>query len=55
LETTDDFDLKTFALAPEDTDYKLPYVLAALNLSAGNLELFASPWSAPGNNFCKCK
>ncbi|KHJ95604.1 O-Glycosyl hydrolase family 30 [Oesophagostomum dentatum] len=27
---------------------QIPYILSALNLTGGNLKLFASPWSAPG-------
>ncbi|CAJ0601103.1 unnamed protein product [Cylicocyclus nassatus] len=37
-----------FALAKEDFEYKIPYILSALNLTNRNLRLFASPWSAPG-------
>ncbi|KAI1726064.1 glycosyl hydrolase family 30 TIM-barrel domain-containing protein [Ditylenchus destructor] len=44
----DDFELKTFALAPEDLDFKIPFLHAATNISGGALKLFASPWSAPG-------
>uniref|UniRef100_A0A915DQU3 Glucosylceramidase n=1 Tax=Ditylenchus dipsaci TaxID=166011 RepID=A0A915DQU3_9BILA len=47
LDTEGDFDLKTFALAPEDFHYKIPYILQAWKLSKGRIKLFASPWSAP--------
>ncbi|VDM85971.1 unnamed protein product [Strongylus vulgaris] len=40
--------MERFTLAPEDLRYKIPYILEALNLTNGNLLLYASPWSAPG-------
>ncbi|KAI1732559.1 glycosyl hydrolase family 30 TIM-barrel domain-containing protein [Ditylenchus destructor] len=40
----DDFELKSFALAPEDLDFKIPFLHAAANISGGALKLFASPW-----------
>ncbi|KAK6750399.1 hypothetical protein RB195_002399 [Necator americanus] len=43
-----DFGMSRFSLAPEDFKYKIPYILSAINLTNGNIRLYASPWSAPG-------
>uniref|UniRef100_A0A1I7XHV7 Glucosylceramidase n=1 Tax=Heterorhabditis bacteriophora TaxID=37862 RepID=A0A1I7XHV7_HETBA len=54
-----DFNLKEFKLEVEDIEYKviiispdfkitIPFIRRAMNLTKGNLRLFASPWSAPG-------
>ncbi|KAK6038326.1 hypothetical protein COOONC_24168 [Cooperia oncophora] len=40
--------MQKFALADEDYQYKIPYILSAKNLTGDNLLLYASPWSAPG-------
>ncbi|XP_033321048.2 putative glucosylceramidase 3 [Megalopta genalis] len=42
----DDVTLKNFSLAPEDYDYKIPYLQKALELQP-DLKLFASAWSPP--------
>nr|CDJ96960.1 Glycoside hydrolase domain containing protein [Haemonchus contortus] len=47
-DTVGDFDMKTFKLTKEDYQYKIPYILSAINLTGNNLLLYASPWSAPG-------
>uniref|UniRef100_A0A914GV79 Glucosylceramidase n=1 Tax=Globodera rostochiensis TaxID=31243 RepID=A0A914GV79_GLORO len=47
LDTPNDFDLTTFALAKEDFELKIPYLHAAKKLVGEGLRLFASPWSAP--------
>ncbi|KAI6212206.1 Glucosylceramidase [Aphelenchoides besseyi] len=47
LDVANDFDLKTFKLAPEDLEAKIPYLIQAMNLTNGELKLFGSPWSAP--------
>ncbi|KAH7706576.1 O-glycosyl hydrolase family 30 protein [Aphelenchoides avenae] len=47
LDEPGDFDLLNFKLAKEDFDLKIPYILAAINFTHGELKLFASPWSAP--------
>ena len=42
--------LSNFTLQPEDTDYKIPMIqaaIAAVNSNHNTLKLFASPWSAP--------
>ncbi|GMR46003.1 hypothetical protein PMAYCL1PPCAC_16198, partial [Pristionchus mayeri] len=39
--------LSNFALNNADLDYKIPYILDAINLTHGNIRLFSSPWSAP--------
>ncbi|GMT23318.1 hypothetical protein PFISCL1PPCAC_14615, partial [Pristionchus fissidentatus] len=39
--------MSKFALAEEDTKFKIPLILRALNLTAGEFRLFSSPWSAP--------
>uniref|UniRef100_A0A915D8V7 Glucosylceramidase n=1 Tax=Ditylenchus dipsaci TaxID=166011 RepID=A0A915D8V7_9BILA len=48
LDKQDDFSLESFALAPEDLELKIPHLLKAMNYSQNQLQLFASPWSAPG-------
>ncbi|KAH7699892.1 O-glycosyl hydrolase family 30 protein [Aphelenchoides avenae] len=48
LDTPDDFDLKTFRLADEDFEVKIPFIRTALELTRGQLRLFATPWSSPG-------
>uniref|UniRef100_A0A915E4C5 Glucosylceramidase n=1 Tax=Ditylenchus dipsaci TaxID=166011 RepID=A0A915E4C5_9BILA len=48
LGNENDFKLENFTLAKEDLELKIPYLLKALELSKGDLKLFASPWSAPG-------
>ncbi|RZC35141.1 Glyco hydro 30 domain containing protein, partial [Asbolus verrucosus] len=42
-----DEELTNFRLAPEDFQFKIPHIKSALNLSNGNLQLFASAWIAP--------
>ncbi|XP_065572824.1 lysosomal acid glucosylceramidase-like [Artemia franciscana] len=42
-----DVSLSHFELAPEDIDYKIPYIKKALALASRQVSLFASPWSAP--------
>ncbi|RZC36652.1 glucosylceramidase-like, partial [Asbolus verrucosus] len=42
-----DEELTNFKLAPEDFQYKIPYIRRAFNLTNGNLQLFASAWTAP--------
>ena len=46
-DTPNDFDLNQFALADEDTQYKIPLIKAAARMAHRPLTLFASPWSAP--------
>ncbi|KAI6217975.1 Glucosylceramidase [Aphelenchoides fujianensis] len=48
LDTENDFNLTTFALAPEDFQLKIPFIKMAQRLRGGALTLFATPWSAPG-------
>ncbi|EYC05976.1 hypothetical protein Y032_0079g1284 [Ancylostoma ceylanicum] len=43
-----DMKMTGFSLTDEDFDYKIPYILTAMNLTGGKIRLFASPWSAPG-------
>ena len=44
----EDFDMHSFALAAEDLEYKIPYILAAKEIVGEELfRLYASPWSAP--------
>ncbi|KAJ1364540.1 hypothetical protein KIN20_024663 [Parelaphostrongylus tenuis] len=43
-----DLKMESFSLAEEDYKYKIPYILSAMNLTGGNIRLFASPWSGPG-------
>lgn len=47
VEKDGDFNFTTFALTEEDYKMKIPHILTALNMSGGQLKLFASPWSAP--------
>ncbi|XP_068893830.1 lysosomal acid glucosylceramidase-like isoform X2 [Tenebrio molitor] len=42
-----DAKLTHFKLAPEDFQFKIPFIQRAKNLSQGKLELFASAWAAP--------
>ncbi|XP_059139428.1 lysosomal acid glucosylceramidase-like [Physella acuta] len=42
-----DLSLDHFSLAPEDLNYKIPYIQAAMKVSTRPLKLFGSPWSAP--------
>ncbi|CAB02924.1 Putative glucosylceramidase 3 [Caenorhabditis elegans] len=44
----DDFELKHFALPDEDLKLKIPFIKKAIEKTEGNIQLFASPWSAPG-------
>ncbi|CAI5447497.1 unnamed protein product [Caenorhabditis angaria] len=46
-DSKEDYELKAFKLAREDLELKIPFILRAKTL-APNLQLFASPWSAPG-------
>ncbi|KAI1706332.1 glycosyl hydrolase family 30 TIM-barrel domain-containing protein [Ditylenchus destructor] len=48
LDTPDDFELKTFALAQEDHELKIPFIRSAIEMTNGQFRLLASPWSAPG-------
>ncbi|XP_028650908.1 lysosomal acid glucosylceramidase [Erpetoichthys calabaricus] len=43
----EDFELRNFSLAPEDTRFKIPLIQTAQTLSKQPLLLFASPWSSP--------
>lgn len=47
VDEKDDFELKTFKLAQEDFEAKIPYIIQALNFTNNQLKLFASPWSPP--------
>ncbi|GMS92747.1 hypothetical protein PENTCL1PPCAC_14922, partial [Pristionchus entomophagus] len=44
-----DFDLKHFAIAQDDFNYRIPFIKRAMELaeSTGGLRLFASPWAPP--------
>ncbi|XP_044265545.1 putative glucosylceramidase 4 [Tribolium madens] len=42
-----DPELINFDLAPEDLLYKIPNIQRAVNLTNGNIRLFASAWTAP--------
>lgn len=49
-ETKDDFQLGSWALAPEDTEFKIPMIREAREMCTSRgvqLKLVASPWSAP--------
>lgn len=46
-ETPGDFNLTQFALSPEDLNWKIPFVKAAMRVSKKKLKLFASAWTAP--------
>ncbi|KAL7079725.1 hypothetical protein ACQ4LE_001831, partial [Meloidogyne hapla] len=48
MDTPNNFSLNEFKLTPEDYELKIPYILKAINLTNGNLNLLATPWSAPG-------
>ncbi|KAJ9600719.1 hypothetical protein L9F63_026141, partial [Diploptera punctata] len=39
--------LQNFALAEEDTKYKIPYIKRAIELNPRNILLFGAPWSSP--------
>ncbi|CAD6198137.1 unnamed protein product [Caenorhabditis auriculariae] len=43
-----DFDWLHFNLTAEDFLYKIPFISKAIQLTNDSLNLFASPWSAPG-------
>ncbi|XP_015783278.1 putative glucosylceramidase 4 [Tetranychus urticae] len=45
-DVVDDFELKHFALAADDHNYKIPYIKKAKELN-DNLKLFGSPWAPP--------
>ncbi|KAH7697913.1 O-glycosyl hydrolase family 30 protein, partial [Aphelenchoides avenae] len=47
LDEPNDFELEAFNLAMEDYELKIPFILRAINLTQGQMRLFASPWSAP--------
>ncbi|KAI4467344.1 glucosylceramidase [Holotrichia oblita] len=42
-----DLELANFALQDEDYNYKIPYILQALELTENKLQFFASAWTAP--------
>ncbi|ESP00722.1 hypothetical protein LOTGIDRAFT_158016 [Lottia gigantea] len=42
-----DFQLTNFSLTMEDIKYKIPIIQKALSMSARNMSIFGSPWSAP--------
>ena len=46
-DTPDDTTLSSFALTVDDLVYKIPYVKMAREMSAKDIKMFASPWSAP--------
>ncbi|KAK8392735.1 hypothetical protein O3P69_014875 [Scylla paramamosain] len=47
VDTPGDTNLDTFALQPEDLEYKIPVVKRAQAMSERPIKLFASPWTAP--------
>ncbi|XP_068240004.1 lysosomal acid glucosylceramidase-like [Palaemon carinicauda] len=47
VDTEGDVDLSTFALQPEDLDYKIPVIQRAKAISSHPLKVYASPWTAP--------
>ena len=47
LDTEDNFNLSTFALAIEDIAYKIPVLHAIFSASHKPVSLYASPWTAP--------
>ncbi|XP_045107178.1 lysosomal acid glucosylceramidase-like [Portunus trituberculatus] len=47
VDTPGDTNLDTFALQPEDLEYKIPVVKRAQEMSERPIKLFASPWTAP--------
>ncbi|XP_077988535.1 lysosomal acid glucosylceramidase-like [Glandiceps talaboti] len=42
-----DLGLEQFALTKEDTQYKIPLIQRAVNMSERTISLYGSPWSAP--------
>ncbi|KAK9892232.1 hypothetical protein WA026_019033 [Henosepilachna vigintioctopunctata] len=42
-----DEDLRNFALAPEDFQYKIPLIKRALKLSKGKMKFFTAAWTVP--------
>ncbi len=46
-DTPDDFDLEDFALAPVDTQLKIPMIQRANAIRGSELKLFSSIWTAP--------
>ncbi|XP_025026952.1 glucosylceramidase-like [Python bivittatus] len=44
----DDFELKCFSLAPEDTKLRIPLLYRFMAASKRPLSLIASPWTSPG-------
>ena len=47
LDTKDDFNLTTFALAEEDIMYKIPILKSIFSHAHKTISLYASPWTAP--------
>ncbi|KAK3871273.1 hypothetical protein Pcinc_023572 [Petrolisthes cinctipes] len=47
VETEGDVELTTFALQPEDLNYKIPIIKRAQEMSSVPIKLVASPWTAP--------
>lgn len=47
-DTDGDFNMTTFNLTQEDFLYKIPLIKKASQYSHGKLQLFSTPWSAPG-------
>ena len=47
LDTKDDFNLTTFALAKEDTDYKIPLINIIKNITQRKISFYGTPWTAP--------
>jgi len=47
LDTPNDYNLSTFALAKEDLMYKIPLLKSIYQLSTRQLSLYGSPWTAP--------
>ncbi|KAE9553608.1 hypothetical protein FO519_003153 [Halicephalobus sp. NKZ332] len=47
-EVDGDFNMTTFNLTKEDFMYKIPFIKKASQFSNGKLQLFSTPWSAPG-------
>uniref|UniRef100_A0A914LSM5 Glucosylceramidase n=1 Tax=Meloidogyne incognita TaxID=6306 RepID=A0A914LSM5_MELIC len=49
VEQEGDFELKTFSLAKEDFEYKIPYIKMANRYRIGQpFRLLAAPWASPG-------
>ena len=42
-----DFQLSNFSLSSEDTNWKIPFIQAAIEMSPKPIKLFGSAWSAP--------